>query len=311
MSETDPTASDRQPGARSTVMLKPMDPEKSATGDATLVVLSGWEIGKTIPLDQSRMVLGRSPGSDIVINLNSVSREHALIEKRDTAEGPAYFISDLGSSNGTQINGTPVVQTRLSGDDKVRLGEVVFRFIQDDSVEQEYHEEVHRRIHFHDLTGLLTLASTKQRLEDLLRTSPPGAVHAIAMTDLDGLKAINDTHGHGAGSFVIEKMGGMIRDVLHEDDFAGVYGGDECLICFPNTPLSEAYKTLECLRTTVEHFRFMHNDLLLRVTMSIGLAAWPIHGQRLSDLMESADEALYEAKRSGRNKVVVVGDTEG
>ncbi|MBI1318058.1 MAG: diguanylate cyclase [Candidatus Hydrogenedens sp.] len=311
MIDKEPKTSDNQPSTRSTVLLTPLGKEQGKTDTATLVALSGWEIGKTIALDQSRMVLGRAPGCDIVINLHSVSREHALIEKRDTPEGPAYFISDLGSSNGTQVNATPIVQTRLKADDKVRMGEVVFRFIHDDAVEHQYHQEVHRRIHFHELTGLMTLPSTKDKLADLLSSSPPGSIHTIAMTDLDGLKAINDTHGHQAGSFVIEKMGEMIRNVLHEDEFAGIYGGDECLICFPNTPLSEAYKTLECLRVSIEQYRFMHTDRLLRVTMSIGLAAWPIHGQRLSDLMESADEALYEAKRTGRNKVVVVGDAQG
>ena len=311
---TEPNARDsgRLPSVRSTVVLsRTGDSQIGTNGEAALVALAGWEIGKTIPLDQDRIVLGRSPKCDVVVNTHSVSREHAVIERKESDDGLQYSISDLGSSNGTQVNGTPVVQSKLRADDKVRMGEVVFRFIQDDHYEKRFHEEVHRRIHYHDLTGLMTLPSTKERMLELLRSSPKRAVHSLAMTDLDGLKAVNDNHGHNAGSYVIETMGEMIRDVLHKDEFGGIYGGDECVLCFPNTPLSEAYKTVECLRTTIEHHRFDYDNQFLKVSMSIGLASWPIHGETLDDLMESADEALYEAKRSGRNRVVVAGEPQG
>ncbi|MFM1919438.1 MAG: hypothetical protein RLZZ303_1072 [Candidatus Hydrogenedentota bacterium] len=303
MNQHDGSAAASTPRPKSTVMMR-IDEPSSTGGGSALVVLSGWEIGLQIPIGDARVLVGRAPGCDVVIPSNSVSREHACLDPVEEPGGRAVYISDLGSSNGTQVNGTPIVRARLRANDKVRMGEVMFRFIENDGDEQRYHEEVHRRIHMHELTGLMTRESFRERLATLFLESQEGAVHCLAMTDLDGLKPINDTHGHEAGSKVIREMGEMIRQTLRSVDFGGVYGGDECMLCFPLTALGEALKTLECLRTAIEQHRFVHGDHLFRVTMSIGLAAWPADGASLDELVKAADEALYEAKRRGRNLVV-------
>jgi two-component system cell cycle response regulator len=302
-------SSDSQiPAVKSTVMLNVNALARSG-GEPALVVLSGWEIGRELPVPPGRLLIGRSPNCDVVIPSNSVSREHAVVERTEESGKTVVHVSDLGSSNGTQVNGVPVVKMRLNPNDKIRLGEVVFRYIESDGEERRYHEEVHRRIHQHQLTGLLTRDSFRERLEAMLAGSRPDTVHCLAMTDLDGLKAVNDTHGHEAGSAVIRAMGEMFQQSLRPDDFAGIYGGDECMVCFPFTPLSEAVRTMECLRTAIEQHRFTHGDHLLRVTMSTGIAAWPRHGEAMTDLIKSADVALYEAKRAGRNRVMVAGKT--
>lgn len=298
----------RIPAAKSTVMVNLQEASPKAGGPA-LVVLAGWEIGLQIPITASRLLLGRSPNCDVTIASNSVSREHAVLERTEEQGKAVVHVSDLGSSNGTQVNGVPVVKTRLCPNDKIRMGEVIFRFIENDGDEERYHEEVHRRIHMHQLTGLMTRDSFRERLETLLNGTRPEAAHCLAMTDLDGLKPVNDTHGHEAGSAVITTMGEMFRQSLRTDDFGGIYGGDECMVCFPFTALSEAVRTMECLRTAIEQHRFTHGDHLLRLTMSIGVAAWPQHGTTLDDLIKSADDALYKAKRAGRNRVVVAGNT--
>lgn len=306
MSDDSSKAGYYAPRPHSTVMLR-LEEDGKTPGRPALVVLSGWEIGLQVPIGDARILVGRAPGCDVVIPSNSVSREHAAIEAVNEAEGLSVYVSDLGSSNGTQVNGTPVVRTRLKANDKVRMGEVMFRFIENDGDEQRYHDEVHRRIHLHELTGLMTRESFHDRLSVLLEQAQPGATHCLAMTDLDGLKPINDAHGHDAGSAVITAMGELIRQHLRGDDFGGVYGGDECLLCFPNTSISEAFKTLECLRAAVELHRFVHGDNLFRLTMSIGLASSPQDGDTPDTLRKSADEALYEAKRKGRNLVVTSG----
>lgn len=303
MNQHDGFAGASTPRPKSTVMMRINEATTSGSSPA-LVVLSGWEIGLQVPIGDARVLLGRAPGCDVVIPSNSVSREHACLDAVDEPGGRVVYISDLGSSNGTQVNGTPIVRTRLRANDKVRMGEVMFRFIENDGDERRYHEEVHRRIHMHELTGLMTRESFQERLATLFHESQEGAVHCLAMTDLDGLKPINDTCGHEAGSKVIGEMGDMIRRNLRSVDFGGVYGGDECMLCFPLTMPGEALKTLECLRTAIEQHRFVHGDKLFRVTMSIGLATWPADGASLDDLIKAADDALYEAKRRGRNLVV-------
>lgn len=278
-------------------------PAVSGIAGPALVVLSGWEIGRQIAVGGDSTLIGRAPNCDVVVPSTSVSREHAKVEK--TPAG--VFISDLGSSNGTQVNGTPVVKARLSANDKVRMGEVVFRYIENDQEEYRYHQEVHRRIHEHGLTGLMTRDSFKERLGALIAGTRPGVVHCLAITDLDGLKPINDQYGHDAGSAVITGMGAMIRNTLRATDFGGVYGGDECMLCFPHTTLAEAHKTVECLRAAIEQHHFTHGNEVYRVTLSCGIAAWPQHGQSLDVLFKAADEALYRAKRAGRNQVAVAG----
>ncbi len=116
--------------AELTVVLGDADAAKPL-GRAALVVLSGWEIGLRIPIGEARILIGRSPGCDVVIPSNSVSREHAAIEPVREDGALAVYVSDLGSSNGTQVNGTPVVRARLQASDKVRMGEVNFSFVAD------------------------------------------------------------------------------------------------------------------------------------------------------------------------------------
>jgi diguanylate cyclase (GGDEF)-like protein len=292
-----------QRATTSTVVIAIDEPLPANRVTPALVVLSGWEIGRQIDLETVPLLIGRAPHCDIVIPSTSVSREHARVEATDGG----IFISDLGSSNGTQVNGTPVVKARLKQNDKVRMGEVVLRFIENDVEEHRYHQEVHRRIHQHGLTGLMTRDSFKDRLGALLSGTRPGVVHCLAITDLDGLKPINDVYGHEAGNSVITGMGEMIRNTLRSQDFGGVYGGDECMLCFPHTKLEEAHKTLECLRAAIEHHRFTHEEYIFRVTISCGLAAWPQHGETLETLFKAADDALYRAKRGGRNQVAVAG----
>ena len=298
----------RTPMAKSTVIV-PVGSKGAPQAGPALVVLSGWEIGLQVPVSSARLLLGRAPGCDVVVASNSVSREHAQIEVVDEQGKKAVYISDLGSSNGTQVNGTPVVRAKLAPNDKVRMGEVVFRYIENDGEEQRYHEEVHRRIHLHQLTGLMTRESFKERMSALVEGTREGSVHCLAMTDLDGLKQINDTYGHEAGSAVITTMGEMFRQLLRDQDFGGVYGGDECMVCFPFTPLSEAHKTMECLRASIEQHRFVHDEHLFRLTMSVGLAAWPQHGDSMDEILKAADDALYQAKRHGRNQVALAGGT--
>lgn len=298
----------RGPAPKSTVVIA-LDAIDKPKGNPALVVMAGWEIGRQVPIPGKRQVIGRAPGCDVVIPSNSVSREHAQLEVVDEGGKPVVYVSDLGSSNGTQVNGTPVVKAKLAANDKVRMGEVIFRFIDNDGDEHRYHEEVHRRIHMHQLTGLMTRDSFKERLGILLAGSRVGETHCLAMTDLDGLKPVNDTYGHEAGSAVITSMGQMFRQTMRGDDFGGVYGGDECMVCLPHTNLNEGMRVVECLRAGIEQHRFFHGDHLFRLTMSIGIACWPQHGREVDVLLKAADEALYRAKRAGRNQVAIAADT--
>ncbi|MCP4639122.1 MAG: GGDEF domain-containing protein, partial [bacterium] len=238
----------------------------------------------------------------------SVSRQHAKIQHRIDESGDYYEVVDLGSVNGIRVNNLSVESARLRDGDRIQLGDVVFKFTVQDDVETQFHREVHRRIHYDQLTGLLTLTSFYQHLEAEMRQSTEDAVFTLAMTDLDGLKRVNDTYGHLAGAMVVEQMGVMIRGVLRPEDRGGLYGGDETILLFPRTHLAEAREVAERLRATIESRVFEHRGAQFGVTISQGLAEWPRDGDSLQEIVAAADKALYAAKDAGRNCVRYSGE---
>ncbi len=268
---------------------------------ASLIVLAGWEIGREFPIKETQISIGRSPDATVTIGLPSVSRQHASITFVKQDDDEHYEIADLNSMNGTRVNNQPIRTERLNSNDKIQLGDVVLKFMLQDEMDALFHQEVHRRIHYNDLTGLLTLESFKPHLQDEIAKGRTGTKFTLAMTDLDGLKKVNDTHGHLQGSRVIREMGAAIRANLRPSDRAGIYGGDEAIILYPGTTLEEASAQAESLRQRIAALQFEHEGVPFSVTISQGLAEFPTHGRTIEQIIAAADGALYAAKGAGRN----------
>lgn len=276
------------------------DPTPGAR-QASLIVIAGWEIGREIKLAHEEHLIGRSPRADTHIGLRSISRQHARIRRQREDGAEAYLIDDLKSSNGTLVNNVPITSARLSNGDKIRMGDVLFKFVIQDHADALFHQDIHRLIHYDQLTGLLTMDAFRRELETEMHQSQPNGCLTLAMTDLDGLKQVNDTHGHLAGRMVIREMGLMMRKAIREQDRAGLYGGDEAIIFFPRTPINEAREVAERLRTVLALRTFEHHGAAFHVTISQGLAEWPRHGHGVDQIIAAADGALYAAKTGGRN----------
>jgi len=296
-----------------TMFLHPADPggSDSAPVRASLIVLAGWELGKEIEVGSSTMILGRSIECEVCVNAPSVSRQHAQLDLVEEDNERFFRVTDLGSSNGTYVNNTRTAATRLHNGDKVKMGDVLFKFVMQDEIEARFHQDVHRLIHFDQLTGLLTMDAFRLRLEEAMRATLPAGGFCLAMTDLDGLKKVNDTHGHLAGRMVIGAMGRIIRECLRETDYAGLYGGDEGIILFSATGMADALALAEELRKRIENNSFEYDGQPIRVTISQGLAEYPLHGRTPEALIASADRALYAAKAAGRNCVKAAPSQEG
>jgi len=275
---------------------------------AVLVVLAGWEIGLEFTILDEETIIGRAPNADIVLRLPSVSRQHARIVHATVGDVDVFEIEDMGSTNGIAVNGAELKSTPLQNNDKIELGDVVLKFVLQDVHEAQYHREVRRRIEYNELTGLLTLETFKRQANDIIRDAPSGSPLTLAMTDLDGLKRVNDTHGHLMGSKVIKSMGEAIREGLRSSDRAGLYGGDEAIVLYPATDLGDAMKLAEELRERIGNLRWESSGDDVKVTISQGLAEWPEHGEKLEALIAAADGALYAAKAAGRDCVRVCGD---
>jgi diguanylate cyclase (GGDEF)-like protein len=126
------------------------------------------------------------------------------------------------------------------------------------------------------------------------------------MIDLDDFKSVNDRFGHPFGDTVLIGIARIIRESIRHIDTAGRYGGEEFLILMPQTPLDVAEVIAERIRTAVEKHVFTAKENCVKVTLSIGIATYPMPGLNAEDkgsFLKAVDEALYHAKRSGKNRV--------
>ncbi|MCU0492555.1 MAG: diguanylate cyclase [Chloroflexaceae bacterium] len=132
----------------------------------------------------------------------------------------------------------------------------------------------------------------------------------LIVVDLDHFKLCNDTYGHLAGDVVLQAVAGIIRTNLREYDIAGRFGGEEFVVALIETDPEEALRSAERLRQAIEAARIEVRTSVtpIQVTASLGLACFPTNGVTLEDLTHSADEALYQAKAQGRNRVVCASE---
>ncbi|OGR07119.1 MAG: hypothetical protein A2511_11250 [Deltaproteobacteria bacterium RIFOXYD12_FULL_50_9] len=126
------------------------------------------------------------------------------------------------------------------------------------------------------------------------------------MMDLDHFKIVNDTHGHPFGDLVLKEFIGIVRSAIRESDIVGRYGGEEFELILTNTNLEGALRVAEKIRQSVQEHIFTDGTNSMPLTVSIGMAACTVNNPEDPDLLiKMADKALYEAKNSGRNRVVV------
>lgn len=164
-------------------------------------------------------------------------------------------------------------------------------------------------MHRDSLTGLLNHTKTKEQLEiELDRARRVGHPLALAMLDIDHFKLVNDTHGHATGDRVLRSLSRLLLQKLRQTDVIGRYGGEEFCIIMSGTDKNSAARVMEKVRHSFACLKHWNEGQEFKVTFSVGIATAPPHtvGSRLS---EAADQALYQAKRSGRNKVVVADDS--
>lgn len=133
---------------------------------------------------------------------------------------------------------------------------------------------------------------------------------ALLLLDIDHFKRVNDTHGHLQGDVVLQKVALHIQKELRSYDVAARYGGEEFVAVLPDTSLKEAFNVADRIRLSIQGMHFAGSLSNERVTVSLGVALFPARGIDDTDgLLRSADEALYQAKERGRNRVVVSDPT--
>lgn len=268
-----------------------------------LVVARGAGIGRMYRVDRT-IVLGRSPQSDVCIDLESVSRQHAHIE---VTRGGEVRILDLGSRNGTFVNGEPVVGERLLRDgDKIQIGTAaVFKLSYQDQLDEAMQQALYESVTRDPLTG----AMNRRAFDEALAREHAFALRhrralSLAAFDVDRFKRINDAHGHLAGELVLERLAKVVTTSVRREDALARLDGDEFAILLREASIQHAVQCAERLRCTVERTVFDMGAGCIPVTISLGVVELraAVHPGPAA-LVEAADRALHEAKRAGRNCV--------
>ncbi|NBO93420.1 MAG: GGDEF domain-containing protein [Planctomycetia bacterium] len=272
--------------------------------DACIVQLypTGPGMGVRHRLAKRSVIIGRGSDCDIYISDDSVSRRHARIYP--TRNG--FFAEDLKSTNGTFVNRQQVTESRIADGDYLQVGNCIFRFLAGSNIEQEYYEEIYRLT----ILDALTDIHNKRYLEEFLDRELARSIRyrrplSLIMFDVDHFKSINDRIGHLGGDFTLREVASLIKQTVRREELFARYGGEEFAIVLPETTLNESVEVAERIRRRVQTHLFEFESKSFSLTVSLGVTS--TMGDRpitFVDLFREADQNLYKAKQSGRNRVI-------
>jgi two-component system cell cycle response regulator len=268
----------------------------------SLVVILGPDVGSRVVLDRS-IETGRDPACDLPLHDDNVSWRHARVEDHGNGE---WAVMDLGSTNGILVDGQPCGPggAPLQPGNRIFLGKTVLE-VQQDALREAQAAELERLISIDELSGLWVKRRFDAQLEASIAAVLAGHVPALSVIvmDMDGVKAINDTHGHHMGAFVIGEAGHVIGKQLEGHGFATRFGGDEFAAAVPAMNKNAAVALAEQVRQAVVAHVYDKDGLRVHPALSCGVATIPGDATDAQALFQAADQAMYRAKRAGKNRV--------
>jgi len=284
----------------------PSDAPGGREQSAFLIVISAKSaagIGRMHKLDKAEIVLGRSLEAEFQIEDDGISRKHAKL--LSDADG-RFTLMDLGSTNGTYLNGNRIDVSPLRDGDKIQIGSnTVLKFSLQDQLDEQYQRSIYESATRDGLTRIFNkkylLDSLKKEFAYCLRHRIP---LSLAMFDVDHFKRINDTYGHQAGDYVLARIASRISEIVRAEDLFARYGGEEFALMLRETVEEQAYVAAERCRRIVDITDFNFGGTPIKVTISVGIATLlDSDFSQPEDLIAAADRFLYRAKKLGRNRV--------
>ena len=247
-------------------------------------------------------VIGRSRDADLFLNDSRISRRHCTVRVVDET----VLVEDLDSRNGMLVNGQSVAQAIICPKDHLQIGgfQLKLEYRDPDDVLSE------DALILAATTDALTGTANRRHLLDCADAAVALAQRAeldvsIIMLDLDHFKAINDRFGHPAGDAALSTCADILLRAKRKQDILGRYGGEEFMLLLPGADCVSALQFSNRIRELVENAKIVHANRELRITLSGGVFSAKGCGiSSLSTMIARADLALYEAKRSGRNRIV-------
>jgi len=282
----------------------PKAPAGGKRDRAYLVVLAGASVGEMYKVEGDKVIIGRGQKAHIRLFDDGISREHAQI----LIEGNQIILQDLGSTNGTFCNGLKVDRRELVDGDKILVGSTtILKFTYHDNLDEMFQRQMYESA----LRDGLTKAFNKKYFTDRLESEFTFATRhssplALVLFDIDHFKQVNDTHGHQAGDHVLFEISALLSGALRAEDVFARYGGEEFAVICRGSDENQALVVGERLRKAVENNRFVYDDTVIPVTISVGIAVLPNPAVKdATDIVGFADQALYKSKNAGRNRVTV------
>lgn len=301
----DTNAEDKTVVASGDTIKKAIPSEEAAP--PVLVVLLGPTAyqGKQFPLVNGS-VIGRAHECQIYIDDRSLSRSHARVDLK----GSDAVVVDLGSTNKTVVNGqilAPMAPCTLKNNDQIKTGNIIFKFLERGSIETLTNQTLFEKANRDALTGAYSKGALLEKApEALKRAESTGEILSVIVFDIDHFKKINDTHGHAAGDYVLRELGRTIgSNLVRGSDFFARYGGEEFVLILASTPAKTAQEIAERIRVTVQNAEFVFEGKRIPVQLSLGVATRHPAEVDWAVLFDRVDKALYQAKQTGRNRVVV------
>lgn len=262
---------------------------------------SPWKVGERIPLKGSATEWVATHNKSIietdlaVENRFSTGKYHLQHSLRSIAFMPLII------SN--QVIGTLSVASRQPDAYNTRHIKMLEQLASQISMPIEnarLYAKTERMARVDSLTGLLNRRSLDEILSsEIGRHSRYGGIFSLIILDLDSLKSLNDNFGHLAGDELLRQIGAIMSNAIRESDRAFRYGGDEFAILLPQTTIEAALKVAERIRQQTYAMIEIGSK---PISISLGLASWPVDGVLANDILAAADKALYQAKRSGGNR---------
>jgi diguanylate cyclase (GGDEF)-like protein len=237
----------------------------------------------------------------------------AHIDVPDLSSVKVFPLLDRGKPLGALVVGSTAPDRDLSREEERMLETVTLH-----AARTLANAQMYARMETMATTDGLTGLANRRRLEELLGEALARAKRfsrhvSVLMVDADHFKSVNDTYGHGVGDLVLQRIAEVLQAEARRTDVVARYGGEEFVVALDETDVNGALRVAERIRERVEK-EVVHGEFgRVRVTVSLGLACWPEQGQRpdgdesMQAVLDAADQALYEAKRKGRNRVEVFG----
>jgi diguanylate cyclase (GGDEF)-like protein len=192
----------------------------------------------------------------------------------------------------------------LRDGDRIVVGSTVLRFSLVDEMDAEFHARMGSLLAVDDLTGLVASRKFDAALRHAYRAARRSkAPLSVLVMDIDNLKAINDAYGHSAGGFVIAEVGRLLREAIGDRGMVTRFGGDEFAAFLTGHDRAAGTSVGEEILRRIATDRFPRDGVLLKTTVSIGMANHPGSARSAQALVKAADQALYRAKARGKNTI--------